>query len=77
MENRLNRKKEIVISIFILLGLGLILTQLISGIEESQPRQSKEPTVFPASSQEKNKDSIKEVREDTLWEGTEFIQGDQ
>ena len=77
MENRLNRKKEIVISIFVLLGLGLILTQLVSNIKESQPRQPKEPKVFPAGSQEKKKDSLKEVREDSLWEGTEFFQGDQ
>lgn len=77
MEKRLTRKKEIVISIFILLGLGLILTHLISNIKESQPRQPKEPKVFPAGSREKKKDSIKEVREDSLWEGTEFIQEEQ
>jgi len=76
MEKQVNRKKEIVISIFILLGLGLIFIQLVSNIKESQPRKGNEETVFPSSNQEKRKDSIKEVRRDSLWEGTEFIQGE-
>jgi len=77
MEKQVSRKKEVIISLFILLGLGLIVTQLITNFNESQLRQPKTHKALPASIPEQSHDSTKKIDPDSLWEGTEFFNGDE